>query len=299
MESIQSKLLKIILKVTNKKKMWEETGDELKKSITKRQSHINYEPPEKLKRDFNINKMSINSHCYYVIKPLKNVGQKHIIYLHGGGFVYNIMPLHWKFICKLVRKLNCTITVPLYPLAPGYQYSDVYDMLLPLYHKIISKVNHSDLVVMGDSAGGAISLSLVQFLKEKNLPQPKNIILISPALDMSLTNPKIHEVEKLDPLLSVPALIDINKWYSGDKNSKHYLISPLYGDVAGLGKISLFTGTHDILNPDAKRFKSIAEDKGVKIDYYEYPSMIHVFPLLFFPESKKATKQIIEIIMSS
>jgi acetyl esterase/lipase len=152
---------------------------------------------------------------------------------------------------------------------------------------------------MGDSAGGSISLSLAQLLKEKNLPQPGNIILISPGLDMSLSNPEINKVAKFDPVLSVPALIDIIKWYRGEKSSKHYLVSPIYGNLEGLGKISLFTGTHDILYPDARKFKNMAAKKGLKIGYYEYPSMIHVWPLLFFPESKKATKQIIEIIKSS
>jgi len=152
---------------------------------------------------------------------------------------------------------------------------------------------------MGDSSGGGMSLALAQLLKIKNLPQPGNIILISPALDMSFSNPEIHEVEKLDPVSAVPALIDIIKWYGGEKGSKYYLVSPIYGNFEGLGKISLFIGTHDILYPDAKKFKMLADEKGLKFGYYEYPSMIHVWPLFFFPESKKATKEIIEIIKSS
>ena len=172
-------------------------------------------------------------------------------------------------------------------------------MIIPIYKQIISDVKLEDIVIMGDSAGGGMSLALAELLKEKNLPQPGNIILISPALDMSLSNPEIHEVEKLDPMLAVPALIDIGKWYGGEKGSKHYLVSPIYGNFEGLGKISLFTGTNDILYPDAKKFKTIADEKGIKINYYEYPSMIHIWPLFFFPESKKAREQIIEIIRTS
>ena len=144
-----------------------------------------------------------------------------------------------------------------------------------------------------------MSLALAELLKEKHLPQPGNIILISPALDMSLSNPKISEVEKLDPMLAVPSLIDMGKWYGGRKGSKHYLVSPIYGNIEDLGKISLFTGTNDILNPDAKKLKIMADEKGIKINYYEYPYMIHIWPLLFFPESKKARAQIIEIIKLS
>lgn len=299
MESIQSKLLKMILHIVNLKKMWKITGDELRKNIEKKQLSENHEPPQKVQRNFNIKEQKVNGHCYYIIKPLNNVGQKYILYLHGGGFVYEIMSFHWKFLERLIEELQCTIIVPIYPLAPRHQYQEVFNMLLPLYQQIISEVNSRNVVIMGDSSGGGISLSLAQLLKEKELPQPGNIILISPTLDMTFSNPEIHEVEKIDPISAVPALIDIMKWYSGEKSLKYYLISPIYGKFKGLGKISLFIGTHDILYPDAKKFKNIAYAKGIKINYYEYPSMIHVWPLFFFPESRKATKQIIEIIKSS
>ncbi|NKF07236.1 alpha/beta hydrolase [Clostridium gasigenes] len=299
MESIQSKLLKMILRIINLKKMWEVTGNELRKNIEKKQLSESHEPPKKIQRNFKIKKKQVNGYCCYIIKPLNSVGQKHVLYLHGGGFVYEIMSPHWEFLARIIDELKCTIIVPIYPLAPQHQHQEVFDMILLIYQQIILKVKPESVVIMGDSAGGGMSLSLAQLLKEKELPQPRNIILISPTLDMTFSNPEIHAVEKLDPVSAVPALIDIIKWYSGEKDSKHYLISPIYGNFEGLGKISLFIGTHDILYPDAKKFKNISDLKGIEIDYYEYPSMIHVWPLFFFPESKKATKQIIEIIRSS
>ena len=299
MQSIQSRLVKTVLRIINVKKMWEVTGDELRKNIEKNQLPKGHEPPKKIQRRFNISKNIINDYCYYVMKPLSNIQQKHILFLHGGGYVHEIMHTHWRYLKKLTDALQCTVIVPIYPLAPGHQYMEVFDMIIPIYRQITSQAEPEDIVIMGDSAGGAMSLALTQLLKEKDLPQPGNIILISPALDWTFSNPEIHEVEKLDPLLAAPALREIGKWYGGEKGSKHYLVSPIYGSLDGLGKISLFTGTNDILYPDAKRFKMKADEKGIKLDYYEYPSMIHAWPLLFFPESRKATQQIIEIIKTS
>jgi acetyl esterase/lipase len=299
MESIQSKLLKTVLRIAKVNKMWKLTGNELRKYIEKKQLSDSHEPPKKIQSKYNISRKEINGYCYYIMSPSKGVGKKHILYLHGGGYVYEIMSPHWEFLGRLVDALQCTVTIPIYPLAPKHQHQEVYDMIVPLYQQIISDAKLEDIVIMGDSAGGGISLALAQLLKEKSLPQPGNIILISPVLDMSFSNPEIHEVEKLDPVSAVPALIDITKWYGGEKDSKHYLISPIYGRIEELGKISLFIGTHDILYPDAKRFKTMADEKGININYYEYPSMIHVWPLFFLPESKKATEKIIEIIKIS
>jgi acetyl esterase/lipase len=299
MESIQSKLLKAVLRIGKVNKMWKLTGNELRKYIEKKQLSDSHEPPKKIISKYNICKKEMEGYCYYMMSPAKGAGKKQILYLHGGGYVYEIMSLHWEFLGRLVDALNCTITIPIYPLAPKHQYQEVFNMIVPIYQQIISHTKLEDVVIMGDSVGGGMSLSLAQLLKEKTIPQPGNIILISPTLDMSFTNPEICEVEKLDPISAVPALIDIIKWYGGEKDSKHYLISPLYGGIEGLGKISLFIGTHDILYPDAKKFKNMAYEKGININYYEYPAMVHIWPLFFFPESKKATEQIIEIIKTS
>ena len=298
MESIQSKLLKVMLRIINLKEMWELTGEELRKSIEKKQTTENYDPPKKVQEKFIINKKEIDGNLYYVMKPLNSLGQKHILYLHGGGYVYEISSLHWEYLAKLSDQLKCTITIPIYPLAPKHQYHEVFDMIVPIYKQIVSEAKLNDITLMGDSAGGGMSLALAQLLKEMNLPQPSNIILISPTLDMTFSNPEIQEIAKLDPIIAVPALVDIMKWYCGEQDVKHHLISPLYGDLEGLGKISLFIGTHDILYPDVKKLKVMVDEKGIPINYYEYPSMIHVWPLFFFPESKKAREQIIEIIKS-
>jgi acetyl esterase/lipase len=298
-ESIQSKLVKFILRIIKFNKMWNLTGDELLENIRKRQLSEKPEPPKIIKRRFNIVKNQLNGHSYYVMKPLESKSEKHIIYLHGGGYVYEINSVHWNFLAKISRALNCTITIPIYPLLPDHKGKEIFNMLVPIYEKIISEVKAENIVIMGDSAGGGMSLALVELLSKKQLPQPSNIILISPALDMTYTNNQLYKVAELDPMLALPSLSEIGKLYGGKKGAKHYLISPIYGDFNGLGKISVFTGTNDILHPDAKKFRDMAEEKGIKINYYEYPSMIHIWPLLMFPESKKARKEIIEIIKTS
>jgi acetyl esterase/lipase len=51
---------------------------------------------------------------------------------------------------------------------------------------------------------------------------------------------------------------------------KHYLISPLYGEHKGLGKIYIFTGTHDICNPNVRKFKNMVGKEGIDLSFYEY-----------------------------
>lgn len=296
MESFQSKVLKLGLKTFKLNKMWQYTGSELSHYIAKKQASESHEPPKAFFKKHQVSFKEMNGHHYYVIEPLKLSSDKHIFYLHGGGFVYEMSTLHWEFIDKLIEALNCRVTVPIYPLSPKHKIQDVFEMLLPIYTQVIDQTLPENLVMMGDSAGGGLALSLSQLIKEKHLPQAGNMILISPTLDMTFSNPDIRNVEKLDPICAVTGLNEIMKWTAGELDTGHYLMSPLFGDLSGLAKISLFIGTHDILYPDTLKLKEKALNLGVNMTYHAYEGMIHVWPLFFLPESKRATNQIIEII---
>lgn len=296
MESLNSKIVKVLLRMIGYKRPMELSGSALRKSVEKKRKKESHEVPEKIKRKFEISKKDVNGFCCYVMKPLNNAGSKHILFIHGGGFVYEITGLHWTFLCKLANSFQCTVTIPIYPLAPEHICDEAYDMVLSVYSQIVSNVLPADLTIMGDSAGGGMALSLAQHLKEKGLPQPGNIILLSPTLDMTMTNQEIPEIEKKDPLLAVPAIVEFSNWFRGNKEMQNYMISPMFGSLEGLGRISIFIGTRDLLYPDARKFKNMLDNKGIYYKYFEYPEMIHDWILLPFPESKRALKQIIDTI---
>lgn len=89
---------------------------------------------------------------------------------------------------------------------------------------------------------------------------------------------------------------EFGKLYAGDTDRKHYLLSPIYGELEGLAEISLFIGTRELILPDARKFHRLAREQKIKINYYEYPGMNHVFPVYPIPEAKEARKMIVEII---
>ncbi|MDQ3290044.1 MAG: alpha/beta hydrolase [Bacteroidota bacterium] len=244
-------------------------------------------------------KSQINGRNVFTLTPKHGASGKHILYIHGGAYVQNFKRPHWDFITLLIKNLNCSVTAPDYPLAPVNTYTDAFAMLTPLYQELISRVKPENLILMGDSAGGGLTLSLAQKMKNEQVDQPSQIILLSPWLDISLTNPDIIQIDPLDYFLDVKSLQRAGRAYAGNLSLDNYLVSPINGPLEGLGKISLFIGSKDILLADARKFKKLAESKGIEINYFEYPDMIHVWMLLNFPESKKAKKQIIELINQS
>lgn len=260
----------------------------------KRRDTTPYVLPAIFKFKYGIKHRNFNGMDCYIYPGSSD---KQIIYLHGGGYIDQPLPFHWMFLGKLQKETGATIIVPIYPKAPNHTYKESFEKVFSLYREIIQQADPTSVYLMGDSAGGGFALALAQLLLEKDLPQPRHIILLSPWLDITLDNPEINaELEKVDPMLGIYGAVEFGKLYAGDTDRKHYLLSPLYGKIKGLADITLFVGTREILLPDERKFKAIAEEHGVEIQYHEYPGMNHVFPVYPIPEAKQARKTIVKTI---
>lgn len=224
--------------------------------------------------------------------------QKQLLYLHGGAYVSAPSIIHWSFLDIIAKATGIGITAPLYPRAPAFQFTDAYDRLIPLYRSLLETHKADDIILMGDSAGGGLALGLAEMLTESGLPQPGQIILISPWLDISMDNPALVEYEDVDPMLTIFALKGMGQAWAGTTDVLDYRLSPLFGDLQQLAPITLFIGTHELFLPDARLFRDLAEDAGLELNYFEYERMNHVFPLYPIPEAALAQAEIIDIILN-
>ncbi|MEH2999417.1 alpha/beta hydrolase [Bacillus pumilus] len=223
--------------------------------------------------------------------------QKVILYIHGGAWTNQPLNFHWWFMDKMAQSLNAKVVAPIYPKVPHYSCQDTYLKILNLYKDLLKTVESANqLTIMGDSAGGNISLGLAHLLKKEGLPQPKDIILLSACVDMSLSNPLMFEYAKKDPILGPEGMEVIAKIWTADKNVTDPLISPIYGDFKGLGKITHFIGTHDMLYPDAIKLDEKLTEQGIDIKTFVYPEMLHVFVVMPIPEAQDAQEKIIQVI---
>ena len=76
-------------------------------------------------------------------------------------------------------------------------------------------------------------------------------------------------------------------------------VSPIFGDFSDVGHISLYQGTHDLLLADSRKLAALAKERGIPLDYYEYPKMNHVFPLVPMPEAEDVINKIVATINRS
>lgn len=233
--------------------------------------------PKYIKQKYNFKIREIKNRKVFMISK-DNIGtEKLILYLHGGSYVGAMNSEHWRFLSDIIDDTGVTIVIPDYPLTPKYNYKDVFNMIEPLYQEILDKKDNNKFIIMGDSAGGGMALALIQKMKEKGVEIPNHTILLSPWLDVTMKNPDISKIEENDPVLNKLALVISGEHYSGKDGKESYLVNPIRGALEGLKNITIFTGTYDILNADARLLVENAKEKDLEIDIREYEKAVHIW----------------------
>ncbi|WAL67491.1 alpha/beta hydrolase [Amycolatopsis cynarae] len=293
--SLRARALIASMWLTRRKQTFADIG-KLYESIESRQRPENARPPATVRRHLSVECEEIHGRPVYTLRPRGRPSSRHVLYLHGGAYVHQIQRDHWSFLSRLVRATGCTATAPLYPLAPNHHYDDTIALVEAVYKEKLGGVAPQDQILMGDSAGGALSLVLARKLRDEGRPQPREIVMISPWLDVTLADPDQLDHDRHDPYLAIPGLREAGRLYAGSLDPDDPLVSPLHGDLRGLGALTVFVGTRDVLLSDARRLRAKAAAQGVPLEYHEYPGMFHAWVIAGIPEAKRAGSLIAEIV---
>lgn len=236
---------------------------------------------------------------YFVVHPNgESDSSRIIIYLHGGAYIYQPLDAHWSLARRLARSLSCDVVLPVYLKAPNHTCAQSVSALVSFYKNVIipKLAADTEVIFMGDSAGGSLSLVLAQQLDLENIAHPKHIIMFSPSVDLSFMNEaEARSLEPLDPMLQVKRLKIISDTWRANLDNTDPRVSPIHGNL-NVGQLTVFTGTNEILLPDARLLKHKAEEQNLKINYFEYPDMFHAFVLFPIDQTQQAIEQVIGII---
>lgn len=234
----------------------------------------------------------------WTLLPKSALSSPVVLFLHGGAYYANITRMHWRLIEQLALSTGARFIVPDYPLAPEHTCIDTYQFMDQVYAQLLADYPASDIVLIGDSAGGGLALGFAQKLSMESNRQPSRIILLSPWLDVSMTSPDLAHYDQRDKILSIDGLKIAGKAYAGEAGVTDYRVSPLYGSFQLPGKISIFTGTNDLLLADAHKLKHILEEQQIAFDYSEYPEMFHDWVLIGQLQETKETIGKIKIMIN-
>lgn len=252
-----------------------------------------YAPPWGLRPEVEVRLTQRHGWPVATMRPLNLSPHGALVYAHGGGWVSQITVHHWRLLAQICAEANVTVTVPIYPKLPFGSSVPVVVGFADFVRDSVAA--HGPTCLAGDSAGGQIALSTALTLRDTGVVLPRTI-LISPALDLRLENPDVERVQSDDPWLGIIGGRVLGREWAAGVDVTDPAVSPLFGDFTGLGPITVFSGTHDILHPDALLLVERARAAGVDVEYVEEPGHLHVFPLLPTAEGREARTLIVNRI---
>lgn len=298
MASFRARLVNLALPLLGIRRFFSQP-EKLDERIAKLRLQQSVRPRAKWHKRFDIREDSSRGYAVVTIEPQGGArpGTPHLLYLHGGGYVMDIAALHWDAVMDLCERLGASATVPLYLLAPEAKAAATMDQMRALYLELAERYGAGNCTVMGDSAGGGMTLALAQMLKAEGAPLPASLVLYSPWLDATGKAEGQRAIEPRDRMLAVSGLEACGEMYRGDLPVEDPRVSPLFGELAGLPPMAIFSGTADILLVDGRRLAQRLAEPGMPGHvYYEYDDMFHVWMLLPVPEAMRAREQTVAFI---
>lgn len=211
-----------------------------------------------------------------------------VMYLHGGGYVLGSPGTHAGLVSHLARAAGCECFVVDYRLAPEHPAPAALDDAVEAWAALTR--SHPAVALAGDSAGGGLALATAIAARDRGLPAPRALALISPWVDLSLSGLSMTTHASRDPMLSRAWLAYAAHHYAGSMMLTDPRVSPLFAGLGGLPPTRIDVGSEEILFSDAARLETRLREAGVPAQRQVWDGLWHDFQLLagLLPEAERS-----------
>ena len=219
----------------------------------------------------------------HVFGDLGDTTKPVLLWLHGGAFILPASPAaHLEMVARLASRLGAHGFLPDYRLAPRNKFPAALDDCERAYEALLDLGFPSAQIVLGgDSAGGNLTLGLLQRIRTRGWPMPACVLPVSPVTEMGRIHSPPSRPKKMnrDPLLPIAALQRVDQLYAGDWDASDPELSPLYADSTGFPPMYLLASDSEVLLDDTVLFAQRAHAAGVNVRCDIWPVLPHAFPL--------------------
>ncbi|EPJ97049.1 alpha/beta hydrolase [Pseudomonas sp. CFII68] len=222
-----------------------------------------------------------------------------VMYIHGGAYIVGRPDGYHGIGGNYAKMLGARVYMPDYRLAPEHKFPASIDDTLRAYEWLLEqKIPANKIAFSGESAGGAMVVSVMVAAKSKGLPLPAVGSSISPWANLEHTGASMSNREGLDPLNSKPVLDILARAFLGDTLANHPLASPVFADVTGLPPILVQIGENELMLSDAMRLATHLADNRVRVNLEVWPAMFHAwhFYATMLPEGRQAMESSVRFI---
>jgi phosphinothricin tripeptide acetyl hydrolase len=225
------------------------------------------------------------------IIPPNAIPERVLLYLHGGGYVLCSVETHRDLMARVARSANARVLGIDYRRAPEHPFPAAVEDAVTAYRWLIKNgFNPADMTIIGDSAGGGLTVATLVVLRDASESLPAAAVCLSPWVDLEGLGNSMITNAQIDPFVPKELLVFLAQKYLGNRNRRIPLAAPLYADLKGLPPLLIQVGGDETLLDDATRLAKRAEEAGVQVSLAIWPHMFHVWHLFasMLPEGEEA-----------
>jgi len=212
------------------------------------------------------------------IKPRGLKPMHAVLYLHGGAFCTGSPRSHRSLTTRFARYAQAEVLVPDYRRIPEHVFPAQIEDCVAAYRSLLQDGWRPEQIsIAGDSAGGTLTLQVCLAARLQGLPMPSSMVMMSPAVDMSLNSRSARERAHRDPLINVSWGQQAIGWLEVPPG--HPLAHPQEADLAGLPPMLVQVGEDEVLFDDSEWLARGAARQGGHAELEIYLKRWHVFPI--------------------
>ncbi len=220
------------------------------------------------------------SHAGINVEQIKFKGSdfdRVLLYTHGGGYAFGSPATHRAMISRIAWYMNANAIVPDYRLAPEHPFPAGLDDIFALYKDLLdSSVSPEKIIVAGESAGGGLTLALLQRIKVEKLPMPAVACVLSPWADLTMSGESLKSNQDKDKIISNDLLHSFADMYAPVEVRNDPFVSPsVFGDYADMPPMIIQVGTSEVLIDDSRMLAKAVETVGGDVTIQEWRDMQH------------------------
>jgi epsilon-lactone hydrolase len=205
-----------------------------------------------------------------------------LLFMHGGGFALGSSSSHRKLAGHLAKACGVTAFVADFRLAPEHPYPAAIEDGLSIVEALLERGHGiEDITPVGDSAGGNLAIAMVLRLMAASRPLPRQVLTMSPWLDMENSGRTIETNDDTDFLITREGLqANIDRYIAGAAQPTDPIVNPLHADLTGFPRLYICAGDIESLFDDSVRLHALAEKCGVDVTFSVGVGQQHVYPFL-------------------
>ncbi|WP_312740408.1 alpha/beta hydrolase [Cedecea neteri] len=231
-----------------------------------------------------------------LVTPAEVIEGRVMIYIHGGGYVHGGVEAYRGLTGRYARALKAKVYTVDYRQAPEFPFPTPIDDVFQAYRALLEEgANPRSLMISGDSAGGAMVVTLMRKARDAGLALPAAAVAISPWANLTHSGTSAMVRDGLDPLCSVAFLNQLARSFLAGELPTHPDASPVFADVQGLSPTLIQVGENEVMLSDAIRLASHMSESRVRTTLEVWPEMFHVWHLFagILPEADQALRNAI------